>query len=337
MAACALLAASLLAAAGAAQAAPVSYICDQGVSFDAIRSDDNKTLVLVFPGGQRVALTPATGRRSRGRYVAEGYSYQRQGDRARFVQPNKPEVNCREIPRVADEPEEPPADQASGPSFDCEGDLAPVEQRICADPSLAELDRRMAKAHKGLLRKLRGAERRRFKKGHGVWLAERDRCGAEDGCIEDQYFGRLAYLEDYADLGEPVPVVTTPTVAPPQIAAPPAEPAEPLASAEPATAGPPAPEPTASPPAPPSPPPAAAFPASAQSRGGNVRAGPGSRHRKLAVLKKDEPITILERSETLFRGQPWFKIEYRGRTGYQWGGLICAKGTPVPGTNAQCN
>ena len=68
-----------------------------------------------------------------------------------------------------------------------------------------------------------------------------------------------------------------------------------------------------------------------------MRAGPGSRHRKLGILRKDEPITILGRTEQLFKGQPWFRIRYRGRTGYQWGGLICPKGQPVPGTSRQCN
>ena len=68
-----------------------------------------------------------------------------------------------------------------------------------------------------------------------------------------------------------------------------------------------------------------------------MRAGPGLKDRKLASLKKDEPITILARTDKLFKGKPWFKINYRGRVGYHWGGIICAKGDPVPGTYEQCN
>lgn len=79
------------------------------------------------------------------------------------------------------------------------------------------------------------------------------------------------------------------------------------------------------------------FPFPAQSWGGIVRKGPGQNYRKAASLREGEPITILEQTAKYFQDRPWFKIRYRGRVGYHWGGIICPKGRAVPGTFQVCN
>ena len=80
------------------------------------------------------------------------------------------------------------------------------------------------------------------------------------------------------------------------------------------------------------------FPHAAQSWGGFLRSGPGEKYKKIAKLKEGEKITILAKSSAApFQNRPWFKIRYRGRTGYHWGGIICPVGTTVPGTYKVCN
>lgn len=91
--------------------------------------------------------------------------------------------------------------------------------------------------------------------------------------------------------------------------------------------------------APAAPPPAAynEFPVAAGSWGGIVRSGPGQEYRKLTALDEGDDVTLLERTGTVWNGYPWFKIAYgNGKHGYQWGGILCAKGTAVPGIFEAC-
>lgn len=76
----------------------------------------------------------------------------------------------------------------------------------------------------------------------------------------------------------------------------------------------------------------------AKSWGGVVRSGPGMDHQRLAGLAEGDPITLLERTDVEMNGYPWFKIRYgRNKTGYQWGGIICPIGKPLPGTFEVCD
>ncbi len=80
------------------------------------------------------------------------------------------------------------------------------------------------------------------------------------------------------------------------------------------------------------------FPHAAQSWGGALRASPNKNSKKLATLKEGDKITILAKSSAApFQNYPWFKVSYRGRTGYHWGGIICPKGKSIPGTYKVCN
>ncbi len=81
-----------------------------------------------------------------------------------------------------------------------------------------------------------------------------------------------------------------------------------------------------------------AFPIQARSWGGKVRSGPGANFAAIASLQEREPITLLEQSDApLFQNFPWFKIQFRGRIGYQWGGIICGIDAPIPGAFQTCN
>ncbi|MGE0039523.1 MAG: SH3 domain-containing protein [Xanthobacteraceae bacterium] len=75
-----------------------------------------------------------------------------------------------------------------------------------------------------------------------------------------------------------------------------------------------------------------------QSWGGIVRAGPGQEFDKLASLKEGDPITVIEQSKEM-DDYFWYKIRYgkQNRTGYQWGGIICAVGQTVQGALGQCD
>lgn len=76
----------------------------------------------------------------------------------------------------------------------------------------------------------------------------------------------------------------------------------------------------------------------AQSLGGNVRSGAGRNYRKLAALWEGESVTLIENAGNVFNGYPWFRIRFRGgKTGYQWGGILCSVGFVNNGVYQQCN
>lgn len=82
---------------------------------------------------------------------------------------------------------------------------------------------------------------------------------------------------------------------------------------------------------------AGGFPMRAASGGGIVRAGPGTNFRRQDSLRPFEPLTVTGNTGVMFNGYPWFAIRYRGgRTGYQWGGIVCSLDRPLPGTFDTC-
>ncbi|MGI9382172.1 MAG: hypothetical protein ACR2PO_03390, partial [Methyloligellaceae bacterium] len=79
------------------------------------------------------------------------------------------------------------------------------------------------------------------------------------------------------------------------------------------------------------------YPRPAKSAGGVVRSGPGLKHKRIGSVGKDAPITLLGDSGVEMNGYNWFRIRFRRRVGYHWGGLICPKGNAIPGTFKVCN
>ena len=87
------------------------------------------------------------------------------------------------------------------PSFACSGALNPTEIAICADESLAALDRAVATAYRnkfdGLPVESADALDQVVKSliiTQKAWLAYRDSCGADHGCIYKAYRTRKAAL-----------------------------------------------------------------------------------------------------------------------------------------------
>lgn len=65
------------------------------------------------------------------------------------------------------------------------------------------------------------------------------------------------------------------------------------------------------------------LPMAGMSLGGIMRGAPSMSSPKLASLTEKSGITLLERAGTM-DGYDWFKIEFHGRIGYQWGGIMCS-------------
>jgi uncharacterized protein len=104
-----------------------------------------------------------------------------------------------------------PCADAAEPSFPCTGSLNATEAAICSDESLAALDRVVAAAYgskfDGLPVESANALDELVKSfviTQKAWLAHRDRCGADKGCIYKAYVIRRASLT-VGDDGKDVP------------------------------------------------------------------------------------------------------------------------------------
>ncbi|MBI4378846.1 MAG: SH3 domain-containing protein [Nitrospinae bacterium] len=52
-----------------------------------------------------------------------------------------------------------------------------------------------------------------------------------------------------------------------------------------------------------------------------MRSGPGSEHEKIGRVDKGERFEIISIERPLFRGRPWYKVKYKDKGGFIWGGL----------------
>lgn len=76
------------------------------------------------------------------------------------------------------------------------------------------------------------------------------------------------------------------------------------------------------------------FPMEGRSFGGIVRKAPSLSAAKIASLGPGDSIMLLRRAGAM-DGYDWFEIRFRGRTGYQWGGIMCSQ-NPIRGILQQC-
>jgi uncharacterized protein len=90
------------------------------------------------------------------------------------------------------------------PSFDCAAAQAAVEHAICADMTLAQLDRRTAEVFNARLRlETLGNLRPTVRAQQQAWLAARDAACAGSvnatlvACLQQQYAARLAALRRF--------------------------------------------------------------------------------------------------------------------------------------------
>jgi uncharacterized protein YecT (DUF1311 family) len=95
--------------------------------------------------------------------------------------------------------------QDNAPSFDCAASLQPVEVLICADPTLAGLDRDLGDAYKAALTMRTGDAQSALKMEQRAWAGNRAAsCGVDNGpaievdgaiaCLTALYRGRIAEL-----------------------------------------------------------------------------------------------------------------------------------------------
>jgi len=90
---------------------------------------------------------------------------------------------------------------AAGPGFPCTGALAPTEAVICADDSLAALDRRLAAAYRNKFDGLPVESADALEQvvqslviTQKAWLRHRNACGTDKACIRQAYLARLSAL-----------------------------------------------------------------------------------------------------------------------------------------------
>jgi hypothetical protein len=76
------------------------------------------------------------------------------------------------------------------------------------------------------------------------------------------------------------------------------------------------------------------FPMAGQSLGGIMRSAPSMSSSRVMSLSEGAAITLIERAGAM-DGYDWFKVSFRGTTGYQWGGIMCSQ-SPIRGIFQQC-
>ena len=73
------------------------------------------------------------------------------------------------------------------------------------------------------------------------------------------------------------------------------------------------------------------------SLGGKIRSGPGLNFEQIGSVFGTKPITIVKDSGIVMDGYGWFEIKLdSGETGFQWGGILCSAGDPIPGVYERC-
>ncbi|MEL6785670.1 MAG: SH3 domain-containing protein, partial [Pseudomonadota bacterium] len=71
--------------------------------------------------------------------------------------------------------------------------------------------------------------------------------------------------------------------------------------------------------------------------GGKVRSGPGMHYHQVGSTYEGQQLTVLHNTQQYMNGYPWFQVRLaNGRTGYQWGGLMCGYGAPRQGMYKIC-
>jgi uncharacterized protein len=88
---------------------------------------------------------------------------------------------------------------AASPSFNCAKASSSVEELICNDAELAQLDRSLASLYGTVLKHTPAAEQRMLKAEQRGWIKGRDDCWKSDdmrGCVASEYRFRINELKD---------------------------------------------------------------------------------------------------------------------------------------------
>lgn len=89
------------------------------------------------------------------------------------------------------------APAANAASFSCYGRLTLVEQVICANPGLSNLDNQMAAAYYQHMANAPRVMKNIIRRDQKAWLAGRNACGASVGCLRNAYNDRINELYSY--------------------------------------------------------------------------------------------------------------------------------------------
>ena len=93
-------------------------------------------------------------------------------------------------------PPPPPTTATARPSLDCTRARTASERAVCANTSLAALERAMASRYVGALATADPAAARLLRQTRDPFLGYRERCGSDAGCIDRVYRGRIREIDD---------------------------------------------------------------------------------------------------------------------------------------------
>ncbi|MCX5515665.1 hypothetical protein C3941_06555 [Kaistia algarum] len=89
------------------------------------------------------------------------------------------------------------AGPANAASFNCARASLPVEMAICNSPGLGELDQEMAQRYFRLTNYAPGWAVRQIKGEQTNWIARRNACGYDNGCVARAYERRIDKLRGW--------------------------------------------------------------------------------------------------------------------------------------------
>ena len=114
--------------------------------------------------------------------------------RARLEELRRKAARPAPTPAPAPAPTPPPVQATPRPSFNCAYAKLPVEIAICNSVELADLDVQMSRLFFQRKARLRTAGQRWLKSVQRNWLAQRNACGSNAGCIRQRYLERIRAL-----------------------------------------------------------------------------------------------------------------------------------------------
>ena len=80
-------------------------------------------------------------------------------------------------------------------SFDCAKAGSATEKAICSDIALARLDRTLADQYTVALSFTDDAGKAKVREDQRKWIAERNACAGDVGCLTSQYQARIKVLQ----------------------------------------------------------------------------------------------------------------------------------------------
>lgn len=83
------------------------------------------------------------------------------------------------------------------PSFNCASAARKSESTICRDSALAALDNELAALYRSRNQGLSGESAKSFRDNQRLWIAKRDKCGSDAGCLTNRYREQIIWLKNF--------------------------------------------------------------------------------------------------------------------------------------------